>query len=155
LKKCENIPRGNLEQVLAKTWKMQKTSYSGANVCIYANATILEEYCHRKTVLLVEIHGLPNHSGRFACYQHHNNRSKNKRTKIAWSLKIIRPYWKYPLVESVNLIKNKKNYCWNSKETIQAEAKRSCCLQHDCICFRKRRHQKGDKLIEATSGNTE
>jgi hypothetical protein len=79
-----------------------------ANVCIYANATILEAILSSvKTVLLVEIHGLPNHSGRFACHKYHNNRSKNKRTKIAWSLKIIRPYRNTPLVESVNLIKNK------------------------------------------------
>jgi hypothetical protein len=47
-----------------------------ANVCIYANATILGgNTVIGKTVLLVEIHGLP--TGRFAGrYKHNNNRSK-------------------------------------------------------------------------------
>jgi hypothetical protein len=59
-----------------------------ANVCIYANATILGgNTVIGKTVLLVEIHGLQNHSGRLT--NHNNNRSKNKRTKIAWSLKLL------------------------------------------------------------------
>jgi hypothetical protein len=48
-----------------------------ANVCIYANATILEAILSSvKTVLLVEIHGLQNHPGSSA--QTHNNRSKIK-----------------------------------------------------------------------------
>jgi hypothetical protein len=65
--------------------------------------------------------GYQNHPGRLACYKHNNNRSKNKRTKIAWSQKIIRPY-KYPLVESVNLIKNKNiKLLLKLEETIQAE----------------------------------
>jgi hypothetical protein len=58
--------------------------------CIYANATILEAILSSvKTVLLVETMGYQNHSGRFACHKHHNNRSKIKRTKIAWSLKLL------------------------------------------------------------------
>jgi hypothetical protein len=61
-----------------------------ANVCIYANATILEAILSsKKTVLLVEIHGLPKPFRQVACYKHNNNRSKNKRTKIAWLKKLL------------------------------------------------------------------
>jgi hypothetical protein len=41
-----------------------------------------------------------------ACYKHNNNKVKNNR-KDSMEPKKIRPYRKYPLVESVNLIKNK------------------------------------------------
>jgi hypothetical protein len=92
-----------------------------ANVCIYANATILGgNTVIGKTVLLVEIHGLPKPSRQVACYKHNNNRSKNKRTKIAWSLKKLLDLGN-TLVESVNLIKNKNIKLLLKLETIQAE----------------------------------
>jgi hypothetical protein len=82
---------------------MQKTSYSGANVCIYANATHFREatVIGKKQYYWWKFMGYKTIPGRLDKH----NRSKNKRTKI--DLKIIRPYRKYPLVESVNLIKNK------------------------------------------------
>jgi serine O-acetyltransferase len=52
---------------VSKDMKDAKDILQWANVCIYANATILGNTVIGKTVLLVEIHGLQNHSGRFAC----------------------------------------------------------------------------------------
>jgi serine acetyltransferase len=74
---------------------MQKTSYSGANVCIYANATILGN-----TVIGNSIIGgnsWVTKPFRQVRLSNHNNRSKNKRTKIAWSLKKLLDLIEIPL----------------------------------------------------------
>jgi hypothetical protein len=101
---------------------MQKTSYSEANVCIYANATILEAILSSEKQYYWWKSWVTKTIPAGSLVTNNNNRSKKKRTKIAWSLKIIRPYRKYPLVESVNLIKNKNiKLLLKLKETIQAE----------------------------------
>jgi cysteine synthase B len=70
--------------------------------------------------------------------------------------KIIRPYRKYPLVESVNLIKNK-----NIKLLLKLEGNNPGGSLKDRAAYNmiisaleRGDIKKGDKLIEATSGNT-